>query len=53
MARNGVNDNLDSLYSCRNAIHPDMRDFETRLDTFLDWDGEAQPEELVISGSFF
>ena len=44
-------DILDSL--CRNAIHPDMRDFETRLDTFLGWEGEAYPEELAEYGMFY
>ena len=52
MARNDVIDDLDSLSTCPNAIHPDMCKFETRLDTFLCWKGEARPDELDISGFF-
>ena len=53
LARNDVSNDLDSLSTCPNAIHPDMCDFEIRLDTFLCWEGEARPDELAISGFFY
>ena len=53
MGRNDVIDDLHSLSTCPNAINPDMRDYKTRLDTFLDWEGEVQPDELAISGFFY
>ena len=53
MARNN---DLESIYPCGNPINRYMRNYETRLGTFLTWDRptvQAQPEEIAEAGFFY